>query len=71
MTSHDNDGDSILEGSVSDQTESTTLNSSVLNYRKENGRTYHAYGSTQYYGPNDEAAQMNQDLRYGTELAFQ
>ncbi|PQE24910.1 hypothetical protein CJF32_00007262 [Rutstroemia sp. NJR-2017a WRK4] len=58
------DADSILEGSVSDQTESTTLNSSVLEYRIENGRTYHSYGSTQYYGPNDEAAQMNQDLSH-------
>ncbi|KAM3081274.1 hypothetical protein ACMFMG_005231 [Clarireedia jacksonii] len=64
MTSHDNDGDAILEELLSDQTEFTTLNYSVLNHRKENGRTYHSYGSTEYYGPNDEAAQMNQDLSH-------
>ena len=44
--------------------ETTSLKSSVNRYREENGRTYHSYGSTEYWGSNDEAAQDQQDLSH-------
>jgi hypothetical protein len=36
--------DSAYEGSTR-ESETTTLSSSILNYRKENGRTYHSYSN--------------------------
>ncbi|KAK5043512.1 hypothetical protein LTR84_011926 [Exophiala bonariae] len=40
-----------------DSNMSASLASSVLNYRYENGRRYHAYREGQYYLPNDEQEQ--------------
>ncbi len=37
------DADSAYAGSVL-QSETSTLDSSILKYREENGRTYHVYG---------------------------
>lgn len=45
-------------------TETTSLKSSITKYRQEDGRTYHAYGSTEHWGPNDEEAQEQQDLSH-------
>lgn len=44
--------------------ETTSLKSSINKYREENGRTYHSYGSTEHWGPNDEKAQDQQDLSH-------
>lgn len=41
-----------------------SLKSSITRYREELGRTYHAYGSTEHWGPNDEKAQDQQDLTH-------
>ena len=56
------DGDSAY-GSVAG-TETTSLASAVTRYKEEGGRTYHAYGSTEHWGPNDEDAQEQQDLTH-------
>ncbi|RPA77154.1 S-adenosyl-L-methionine-dependent methyltransferase [Ascobolus immersus RN42] len=37
----------------------TSITSSVLNYKYENGRRYHSYREGEYWGPNDEK-QLNQ-----------
>lgn len=42
--------------------DTTSLRSSIYNYRVENGRTYHAYKEGEYWGPNDEEAQDNMDI---------
>ncbi|PMD29395.1 S-adenosyl-L-methionine-dependent methyltransferase [Hyaloscypha variabilis F] len=55
------DADSAYAGSIL-QSETSSLDSSILKYREENGRTYHSYGSTEHWGPNDEQAQDQQDL---------
>jgi len=64
-------------------TETASVDSSIMKFRVENGRTYHTYGlstliqglpfsypqalniagSTDYYGPNDDMAQEQQDIR--------
>jgi SAM-dependent methyltransferase len=43
-------------------TVSTSITSSVLNYRYENGRRYHAYREGQYHLPNDEDEQARLDM---------
>lgn len=43
---------------------STTLPSSVLNYKYENGRRYHAFREGAYILPNDELEQDRLDLRH-------
>jgi len=43
---------------------STSLASSVLNYRYENGRRYHAYHDGSYMVPNDEIEQSRLDLMH-------
>lgn len=59
----DDSSDSAYAGSIAG-TETTSLQSAVTRYRQENGRTYHAYGSTEHWGPNDEKAQDQQDLSH-------
>jgi hypothetical protein len=76
------DGDSAF-GATSNMTETATVDSNIMKFREENGRTYHTYGlsiliqglpfsysqalnisgSTDYYGPNDERAREQQDIR--------
>ncbi|KAH6997483.1 hypothetical protein EDB80DRAFT_150424 [Ilyonectria destructans] len=46
------DGDSVFD-QISAYSDTTSLTSSILNYRKENGRTYHAYKAGSYILPND------------------
>ncbi|KAF3942413.1 hypothetical protein ABW19_dt0203184 [Dactylella cylindrospora] len=49
------------------QSLTTSLASSVLNYRFENGRRYHAFGEqNQYFLPNDEAQNPHNILDLGT-----
>ena len=48
-----------------DTTPSTaSLTDSILKYRQENGRTYHAYKDGKYMGPNDEPEQDRLDLQH-------
>ncbi|KIW77709.1 hypothetical protein Z517_07542 [Fonsecaea pedrosoi CBS 271.37] len=55
------DGDSGYGGSIAGSW-SASLASSVLNYRYENGRRYHAYREGQYILPNDEDEQARLDM---------
>ncbi|KAM0271171.1 hypothetical protein ACHAQH_009155 [Verticillium albo-atrum] len=57
----DNDADSTF-GSVASST--TSINSSILRYRHENGRTYHAYKDGSYPLPNDDSEQDRLDLQH-------
>lgn len=41
-----------------------SLASSILNYRMENGRQYHAYRDGAYWGPNDELAKEILDFAH-------
>ncbi|KAJ6442297.1 methyltransferase domain-containing protein [Purpureocillium lavendulum] len=43
---------------------STSLSSSILRYREENGRTYHAYRAGRYVLPNDEVENDRLDLQH-------
>ncbi|KAH7351238.1 S-adenosyl-L-methionine-dependent methyltransferase [Rhexocercosporidium sp. MPI-PUGE-AT-0058] len=61
---HDDDGDSAFGSARSDMTDTASLTSSILKFREENGRTYHAFGSTDHWGPNDEDAQEQQDISH-------
>jgi hypothetical protein len=83
------DGDSAF-GATTNMTETATVDSSIMKFREENGRTYHAYGlstliqglpfsylqalniagSTDYYGPNDDRAQEQQDIRLVSQLCL-
>ncbi len=47
-----------LDGS----TESTSVTSSIRNYKYENGRRYHAFREGEYLIPNDEKEQDRLDL---------
>lgn len=58
------DADSAFGASISDMTDTTSMGSSIQKYRQENGRTYHAYGSREYWGPNDDAMLDHLDIRY-------
>ncbi|KAL4879871.1 S-adenosyl-L-methionine-dependent methyltransferase [Aspergillus karnatakaensis] len=59
----DNVPDDLRSESMSDyQSELTSLRSSILDYRYENGRRYHSYRAGSYWGPNDEKAQDNLDI---------
>ena len=57
------DADSAYDGWIAG-TETVSLISSITAYREENGRTYHSYGSTEHWGPNDAKAQDQQDLSH-------
>ncbi|CAH0054229.1 unnamed protein product [Clonostachys solani] len=52
------------------QLESSTasINSSILRYREENGRTYHAYKDGKYVLPNDQSEQERLDLQHHLSL---
>lgn len=56
------DVDSAL-GSDADTT-TTSLSESIYNYRKEHGRTYHAYKDGQYVFPNDDREADRLDLQH-------
>jgi trans-aconitate methyltransferase len=60
-----NDNDSGLDDGHSENSTSsysTSLASSIKNYKYENGRRYHAYREGEYVLPNDETEQDRQDL---------
>ena len=65
---------------VEDQTESqydersytTSIASSITDYKYEHGRRYHAYQEGRYLLPNDENEQNRMDLQYhAMRLAFE
>ncbi|WQF79311.1 Putative S-adenosyl-L-methionine-dependent methyltransferase superfamily [Colletotrichum destructivum] len=58
----DDDGSSISHQSLTSSTASVT--SSILDYRKENGRTYHAYKDGKYVLPNDDQEHDRLDLQH-------
>jgi len=60
-TDDSSDVDSALGGS-SVESDTTSLASSVLNYKYENGRRYHSYREGKYVLPNDEQEQERQDI---------
>jgi len=43
---------------------SASLSSSIMRYRIENGRTYHAYKDGMYLGPNDDPEQERLELQH-------
>ncbi|KAL4982174.1 S-adenosyl-L-methionine-dependent methyltransferase [Aspergillus falconensis] len=57
---HPEDTDSAFSDDYN--SELTSLRSSILDYRYENGRRYHAYRAGSYWGPNDEKAQDHLDF---------
>ncbi|EXJ65684.1 uncharacterized protein A1O5_11211 [Cladophialophora psammophila CBS 110553] len=59
--SNPSDGDSGYSGSIAGSW-SASLASSVLNYKYENGRRYHAFREGQYILPNDEDEQQRLDM---------
>ncbi|KAH8168458.1 methyltransferase domain-containing protein [Sarocladium implicatum] len=48
--------------------ETTSIASTILAYRKENGRTYHAYKDGTYVLPNDESENERLDLQHNLLL---
>ncbi|KAI9742132.1 MAG: hypothetical protein M1834_000522 [Cirrosporium novae-zelandiae] len=60
----DESTDSGVEGLSDITSTSTSLASSILDYRKENGRTYHAYKDGKYLYPNDETENERLDLQH-------
>lgn len=61
----DNDNaDSAFGGSVNGGGSTTSIASSILKYRQENGRTYHAYKEGKYILPNDDFEQDRLDLQH-------
>jgi hypothetical protein len=55
-----NDNDSALGSEASNA--STSVTSSIRNYKYENGRRYHAFREGEYTLPNDEKEQDRLDL---------
>lgn len=62
------DNDSTYGAELSTYTASLT--SSVLNYRNENGRTYHGYKDGNYLFPNDEEEKDRLDMTHAMMLAL-
>ncbi|KAK3115654.1 hypothetical protein LTR53_004807 [Teratosphaeriaceae sp. CCFEE 6253] len=58
----EDDTDSALGSDTESQT--TTLSESIYNYRREHGRTYHAYKDGKYIFPNDEREADRLDLQH-------
>ncbi|KAF9773096.1 hypothetical protein IL306_009139 [Fusarium sp. DS 682] len=50
--------------SAEEGSSTSSLTSSILKYRQENGRTYHGYKDGQYVMPNDEQEQDRLDLQH-------
>ncbi|KAG4440779.1 hypothetical protein IFR05_003766 [Cadophora sp. M221] len=58
-----NDGDSALGGDSSGSS-TTSIETSIMRHRHENGRTYHSYKDGKYLLPNDEQEQNRADLQH-------
>ncbi|KAE8353477.1 S-adenosyl-L-methionine-dependent methyltransferase [Aspergillus coremiiformis] len=56
--------ESIYNDSLNSASFMTSLNSSILNYKYENGRRYHAFREGTYLVPNDEEEQDRMDLAH-------
>jgi SAM-dependent methyltransferase len=61
---HDYDNDSALGDDTNTIISTTSISSSILKYREENGRTYHAYKDGKYVYPNDEPEMDRLDLQH-------
>lgn len=59
----DNDS-AIATEDLEDMSSTTSIGSSILRYRQENGRTYHAYKDGKYLLPNDEGENDRLDLQH-------
>ncbi|KAF4459273.1 Phosphoethanolamine N-methyltransferase 3 [Fusarium albosuccineum] len=59
----DTDSDSSYSAATH-VTDTESLRSSILNYKWENGRRYHAYQDGAYWGPNDDRQQEAEDLMH-------
>jgi SAM-dependent methyltransferase len=59
----DEDGNSSL-GGFGTISSTASLSSSILKFRQENGRTYHAYKDGVYIGPNDNPEQERLDFQH-------
>src|SRR5262245_15452361 len=57
------DADSSL-GDVGGASTTASINSSILKYREENGRTYHSFKDGKYVMPNDNEEQERLDLQH-------
>ncbi|WKT43677.1 hypothetical protein QSH57_008513 [Fusarium oxysporum f. sp. vasinfectum] len=60
------DADSSIETDAASST--TSISSSILNYRHENGRTYHRYKDGKYHLPNDQIENERLDLQHNLFL---
>ncbi|KAM6516473.1 hypothetical protein FALCPG4_014656 [Fusarium falciforme] len=56
------DNDSTYNPSEGSVSETSSINSSILDYRYKNGRRYHAFREGAYFVPNDEEEQTRMDL---------
>ncbi|GKT72382.1 methyltransferase domain-containing protein [Colletotrichum tofieldiae] len=63
-----NDGPVIVADDNSLASSSTSLASSILQHRIENGRTYHKYKDGKYAYPNDEKENDRLDLQHNIYL---
>ncbi|KAF2281277.1 S-adenosyl-L-methionine-dependent methyltransferase [Westerdykella ornata] len=70
---HDDEPQHVQDDAVSDSgfdsgsllgDDTDTLASSIMHYRMENGRQYHAYRDGAYWGPNDEMAKEILDFAH-------
>ncbi|KAF4872332.1 Secondary metabolism regulator LAE1 [Colletotrichum siamense] len=61
------DNDSVFD-TASLASSTTSVNESILNYRTENGRTYHRYKEGKYMYPNDEQEVDRLDLQHNMYL---
>ncbi|KAK0704312.1 S-adenosyl-L-methionine-dependent methyltransferase [Lasiosphaeris hirsuta] len=59
------DAGSLLDDGMSS---TASITSSIIQYRRENGRTYHAYKDGKYVMPNDEQEQDRLDLQHNLFL---
>ncbi|KXX79869.1 Phosphoethanolamine N-methyltransferase 1 [Madurella mycetomatis] len=66
----DDDADSSLSLG-SDQSETTSITSSVFRFREENGRRYHAYKAGTYFMPNDDKENDRLDLQHNIFILMQ
>ncbi len=57
-------GDDASSDYASVVSATTSVTSSIFNYKYENGRTYHAYRAGQYLLPNDEVEQDRLDMTH-------
>ncbi|KAH6890278.1 S-adenosyl-L-methionine-dependent methyltransferase [Thelonectria olida] len=64
-----NEGDVLVVPDNEDRASSTeSLRSSIVDYRLENGRTYHRYKEGKYYLPNDDLENERLDLQHNLFL---